>query len=142
MPHAKSVSTTSSSGLGSEPLPPVQYYFDTYALVERQSGNPAYTPYASAPVFCHQTNLLEFAAWVMRVSDEARARKELRLLDANLIEATIDDLIDAAAFHGAQRRQNVSYIDALGYTLAQRHGMRFLTGDKAFKGRDGVEYVA
>ena len=37
--------------------------------------------------------------------------------------------------------EKVSYVDALGYTLAQKHDLVFLTGDKAFKGIEGVEHV-
>ena len=122
-------------------MPPVQYFFDTYALVARQVGVESYARFADVPVFCHEMNVLEFIAQVLRRGDESLARAQVHAIDPNLVEASPDDLFAAAAFWRAERKASVSYIDALGYTLSQRHGMRFLTGDKAFKGRDGVEYV-
>ncbi|HUR68347.1 MAG TPA: PIN domain-containing protein [Candidatus Thermoplasmatota archaeon] len=118
-----------------------QFFFDTYALVERQSGNPAYSPFAAAAIFTHQYNVYEFIAAILRVADESRAREEVRLLGPNLVEAETDDLFAAARFRTEQVTKRVSYVDALGYVLAKKHGMRFLTGDKAFKGIDNVEFV-
>ena len=37
--------------------------------------------------------------------------------------------------------RDVSYADALGLFLSGRMGTRFLTGDRALRGLDGVEYV-
>jgi hypothetical protein len=34
-----------------------------------------------------------------------------------------------------------SYIDAAGYALARRSGLPFLTGDPAFEGVEGVEFL-
>jgi predicted nucleic acid-binding protein len=36
---------------------------------------------------------------------------------------------------------NISYADALGYYLAQKANVKFLTGDKYFKDLQGVEFV-
>lgn len=119
-----------------------RFFFDTYALIERQSGSAAYAPFAPMPVFTHQFNLYEFVTAIVRVADEGRAREELRLLAPNLLEAETDDLFAAARFKRLQARKRVSYVDALGYVLARKHGMRFLTGDRAFKGIENVEHVA
>jgi len=35
----------------------------------------------------------------------------------------------------------LSYVDALGYTIAKAHNLRFLTGDAAFEGIANVEFV-
>lgn len=110
-------------------------------MVERVRGSPAYAPFADAPIFTHDMNILELAARMIRDFDETTARREIAAMEHNLIESTRDDLFAAAAFWVEHRKKNVSYVDALGYALSQRHGMRFLTGDKVFKGMDGVEYV-
>lgn len=36
---------------------------------------------------------------------------------------------------------DISYADALGYYLALKSNVKFLTGDKWFKGLEGVEFV-
>lgn len=119
-------------------MPPTQYFWDAYALVERAEGNASYLPYADVPVFTHQMDVYEFVACVSRHHPETEVREALRLLAPNLVDAETEDLFAAARFR-AERR--VSYVDALGYVLARKHGMRFLTGDRAFQGVEGVEYV-
>ena len=118
-----------------------RYFFDTYALIERQNGSDAYAAFQGAAVFTHQYNLYEFVAAIMRVADEARARRELALLHPNALEAETEDLFAAARFRAEHARKRVSYVDALGYTLARKHDLPFLTGDRVFKGIDGVEFV-
>jgi predicted nucleic acid-binding protein len=119
-----------------------RYFWDSYALVERQRGNPAYEGYSGTPIFTHQMNVLEFISAVVRDYDEATAREQVRLLAANLLEADTDDLFVASSFRRAYAKRRISYVDALGYVLAKKHGIPFLTGDKMFKGIDGVEHVA
>ena len=40
-----------------------------------------------------------------------------------------------------RKDKDISYADALGYSLSRKMGLRFLTGDKAFRGLAGVEYL-
>jgi hypothetical protein len=35
----------------------------------------------------------------------------------------------------------LSYVDALGYVIATKMKIKFLTGDNAFEGMENVEYV-
>jgi predicted nucleic acid-binding protein len=35
----------------------------------------------------------------------------------------------------------LSFVDGIGYTLARKQGLTFLTGDPAFEGMQGVEFV-
>ena len=86
-------------------------------------------------------NLYELAAALLREHPETRAREAIFLLAPNLLEAETDDLFAAARFRMEHAKKRISYVDALGYVLARKHGMRFLTGDKAFKGVEGVEHV-
>jgi len=37
--------------------------------------------------------------------------------------------------------RNISYADALGYYLALKYNLKFLTGDKWFKGLENVEFI-
>ena len=39
------------------------------------------------------------------------------------------------------KRLDISYANALGYYLARQMGMKFLTGDKAFKTLEHVEFI-
>lgn len=119
-------------------MPKQHYFWDSFALIERQQGASGYAPYASAAIFTHEMNLYEFIAYVLRASDEATTRAALRGLAPNMLEANTDDLISASRFRA---KQKVSYVGALGYTLARKNDLLFLTGDKAFRGIEGVEFV-
>ena len=37
--------------------------------------------------------------------------------------------------------RNSSIPDAIGYTIAKKYNIRFLTGDKDFEGMENVEFV-
>jgi hypothetical protein len=52
-------------------------------------------------------------------------------------------LAKAAAFRRASQARPVrlSYVDAVGYVLAAELRLPFLTGDPAFKGVPGVEFL-
>ena len=119
------------------------YYADTYALVEILRGNPAYRPYTR--LVTSEFNLLELAYAVTRDYGEDVAIRVLEEVRRNVVIAYPDDedYVKAAVFKLSQRRagRNVSLVDALGYVLAKRLGIPFLTGDKAFKGLENVEYV-
>ena len=118
------------------------YFWDTYALVERLNGNEAYRPYLDKAIFTHQMNLYELASALLRDHAETRVREALTLLAPNLLEAETEDLFRAARLRAEHAKKRISYVDALGYVLAQKHGMRFLTGNRQFKGVEGVEHVA
>ena len=94
------------------------------------------------PVFTRQLNIYGFVASIVRAADEPRARKELALLHPNVLEAESEDLFVASRFRAEHAKHRISHVDAPGYALARKHDMRFLTGDEAFKGIEGVERVA
>ena len=119
------------------------HYADTYALVEILRGNPAYKSYTR--LVTSEFNLLELAYAVTRDYGEDIALQVLDEVRKNIVIIYPDDrdYVEAALFKISQRRagRNVSLVDALGYVLAKKIGVPFLTGDKAFKGLENVEYV-
>jgi predicted nucleic acid-binding protein len=40
-----------------------------------------------------------------------------------------------------RKKMDISYVDALGYYLAKKHKVRFLTGGRHFENLDNVEFV-
>jgi len=117
-------------------------FHDTFALLELANGNPAYVPYAGLPVYTHQFNVYEFVAAGLRERhSEAAVREQVHAMNPNLLEATLDDLIRASHFRLEHASRRLSYVDALGYVLAKRHGLRFLTGDRQFQDLPRVEFA-
>jgi len=60
-----------------------------------------------------------------------------------IVQPTDEDYVEASALRIELKKQgkNLSLIDALGYVLAKRLGIPFLTGDRDFENLDRVEYV-
>ena len=122
-----------------------RYYADTYALVEILKGNPAYERYAGEELITSEFNMLELAYALTRDYGEEKAVEILRIVRAfiAIVQPRDEDYARASTLRLELRRQgrNLSLIDALGYVFAKRLNIRFLTGDREFKGLDGVEYV-
>ena len=119
------------------------YYADTYALIEILRGNPNYKPYKA--IITSEFNLLELAYAITRDYNPDKAKEILGRVrkEIPIIHPTDEDYIDAARFKLQQKRKgkNISLIDALGYTIAKKTGIPFLTGDQAFEDIENVEYV-
>ena len=119
------------------------YYTDTYALIEILRGNPNYRPYKFLAT--SEFNLLELAYALMRDYNKETALRILRKVRRSVIivHPTDEDYLEAGAFRIAQRKKgrNFSLVDALGYVVAKKMGIPFLTGDKEFQGMENVEFV-
>lgn len=116
-----------------------EYFFDTYALVEILDKNPAYARYRGAQMRFTRLNVFEFYFFLLRKQGEAAA--ESFLLRSRKLTVEYDDRTIAAAAKIKLRNRQISMTDAIGYITALRLGVKFLTGDKAFKGMPNVEYV-
>src|SRR3989344_5671259 len=97
----------------------VNYFFDTYALIEITRNNP---------------NYLKF------IGEESAKKVFQQFKDA---EVDIDDevLFKAVKFRLAHKKKSLSYADCIGYIFALENKLKFLTGDHAFEGMNSVEFV-
>ncbi len=73
-------------------------------------------------------------------ASETESRDTLRALQPHLIDFSLDDVLDAMALRIAMNRKkrNLSYVDAIGYHLARKRRLQFLTWDPGLKGLPGV----
>ena len=117
-----------------------RYYADTYALVEILRGSPAYERYAGEELVTSEFNLLELAHALTRDYGREKAVEVLRIVRAfvTIVQTTDEDYAEASALRIELKKQdkNLSLIDALGYVLAKRLRILFLTGDRGFKDLD------
>ncbi|MFQ6106255.1 MAG: PIN domain-containing protein [Thermoplasmata archaeon] len=118
-----------------------RFFFDTYALVELAQGKPSYERFRDVPVVTELCNLYELIHAFAGAVPEGRIRTFIDDLNPNLLEPDLDDLFRASDFKRAHRRRRISYVDALGYVLARKHGLTFLTGDKEFERMENIEFV-
>ncbi|MBI2077877.1 MAG: PIN domain-containing protein [Euryarchaeota archaeon] len=116
----------------------MRFFLDTYALIEIAKGNKKFAGYledaATGPC-----NLLEFHFCLARDHGDEVADRWFGSLRSLLLDLTDADLPAASRLRRAERRRGLSYIDALGYVMAGQRGLRFVTGDKGFRGLDNVE---
>ena len=121
-----------------------RYYADTYALVEILKGSPAYERCAREELVTSEFNLLELAYALTRDYGREKAAEILGMVRAfiTIVQASDEYYVEASTLRIKLKNQgrNLSLIDALGYVLARRLGIPFLTGDREFKGLNGVEF--
>jgi len=121
----------------------MKYFFDTYALFEIFFGNENYLKYLDSEVVTTRLNLMEIYYHLLRDYGEATAEKYYDETIGYSIEFTDKDIKEAMKFRLKMKKKKkaLSYVDALGYIIANRMKIRFLTGDNAFEDIPNVEYV-
>lgn len=120
-------------------MPSVIFFFDTYALFEIIQGNPKYRPYEEAVAVTTVFNLAELNYGLKKEMDETKANDITERFASTLTVVTVDDIKEAMSLR--IRQKDLSIPDAIGYTVAQRLRIKFLTGDSDFEYRPDVEFV-
>jgi len=122
-----------------------EFFADTYAILAYLQGDPAYVKRFRGNRFRTGTwNLYEaYAAQRARGVPPTEAMENLAPFEAAMVEADVETLREAAEARLRLRAEGrrCSHIDAAGYVLAQRQGLPFLTGDGAFEGVEGVDFL-
>jgi hypothetical protein len=123
---------------------PARFFYDSYAVLAYTSGRQAYKEYFEEhDGVLTKLNLLEVFYRSFEQYDFKVASDILESFSKYLIDFGLGDIAGSMRFRLELKRggRDVSYADALGYFLSRRMGIKFLTGDKAFRGLSGVEYV-
>ncbi len=119
----------------------MKFFLDTFAIMEIIKGNAKYEKYLDSELFTSLLNLYEMYYNLLKVADE-KAKDKFFQFKQFLVPMKDEHIFLASKFRIGNIRLNLSYVDALGYTIAKEDGMKFLTGDKAFRKIDNVEFVA
>ena len=117
------------------------YFFDTYALFEILSGNRNYEKYKEFPIILSVLNVAELYWNLLKEKDRKTADEEIEKFNFETLNIGYSLIIDAVLFRYENKRHDISLVDAVGYLLAKKHKLKFLTGDKFFENRDQVEFV-
>ncbi len=104
-------------------------------------GVPTYRKFSEARVATSFFNLVELYYVLLRKTDAAFARAMYKSFSECLVKVDDQDVFDGMKFKLEQKRRELSYVDALGYAVAQSCRLKFLTGDAQFKNLEGVEFV-
>lgn len=71
---------------------------------------------------------------------ESEARDLIAALQPHVIDFSFDDVLGAMGvrIQMVRKRRNLSYVDAIGYYVAQKRRLQFLTRDPGLRGLPGV----
>lgn len=115
------------------------YFFDTYAFLEMLDGNKSYEKYRHSIKITAILNPMELHLSLLRGAGEGYAKR-----------AHHKPMKHAVPFYGKAisdgnrlklKTKGLSYVDCIGYAIARHHEIKFLTGDKAFRGMAGVVFM-
>lgn len=119
----------------------IKYFFDSYALIEIFIGNENYEVYKKSKIVTSYFNLYEAYYNLRKFKPEEEIEDYFNRIKLFCINLSFDWIKSATDFKLKHKKENISYVDCLGYTIAKELGIKFLTGDKEFKDLDNVEFV-
>ena len=118
------------------------FYFDTYALIEIGKENPNYDSYKEdVVILLNKLNLLELSYFLLRINREAEIEDVFNKYLRFNVDYDQETLREAAKMKFKFLKERLSFIDCIGYILAKKHKVKFLTGDEKFRHKDNVEFV-
>ena len=120
------------------------FFADSYAIIEILRGNLAYRRYSSAYLVTTEFNLCEVAYAVFKDFPEESASILSTVRTTIEVVPTWDaDYVVCAELRLQNNRsgKKLSTIDSLGYAVAQRLAIQFLTGDREFSDMKNVRFV-
>jgi len=119
----------------------LQYFADTFAIIDYVDGKEVYKKYfIKHSIVTTKLNLLELYYHTLQISEQ-KAEEYYNLFLGKTVEIMDEHIKNAAKFRFKYRKNSISYIDAVGYEVAKSMKIKFLTGDKEFKEMPNVEFV-
>ena len=86
-------------------------------------------------------NLYELYYSLIKEDEDKLAEEFFSRLIGSCIKIIPEDIKAAAKFRLKNTRNDISFIDSLGYTISLRIGLKFLTGDEQFKNLNNTKFV-
>ncbi len=119
----------------------MNYFLDTYALIEIAKGNEKFKRFLEEELFTSLYNLYEFYFILLKHFNEQIAKEFYYQFKPKIIQIRDEHIFKASRFKLDNKKKQLSYVDCLGYILSLDYGLKFLTGDKEFKSLENVEFI-
>ncbi|MEK6927550.1 MAG: PIN domain-containing protein [Nanoarchaeota archaeon] len=119
----------------------LNYFFDSYAIIEIVKNNPKYLPYSEEDIVLTLFNLAEVYWSALLDYGEERADKIFSDFRDNIVEVDDETLKEAIKFRKEHKKQDLSYTDCIGYIYSKRNNVKFLTGDSQFENFPFLEFL-
>ncbi len=118
------------------------FFFDTYAFYEIIIGNENYKNFTKdIKIVTTQLNLMELYYHILSLYSKEDSLELFRRYEEFIVPIDNNTIIEAMDFRKNNYKRNLSYTDCIGYVMAKKLGVKFLTGDKEFKDMPNVEFV-
>ena len=114
---------------------------DTYVLVEICNGNSKFVDLLNEKAIVTDIIMAEFYADLYRKYGLKTADYWHRKLNPLCRTVSKEILLKAVRYRIDNKKQKLSFFDCVGYVFAQEHSMIFVTGDKEFKNKKGVQFM-
>ena len=121
-----------------------RFFYDSYAVLAYLSDNPNYRSFFEEnDGFLTKLNLMEIYYRTLEVHGDQAASQVVKVFAKYVMDFGLADIEGSMKLRLELKKngRDISYADALGYYLALKSNVKFLTGDKWFKGLEGVEFV-
>ena len=86
-------------------------------------------------------NIIEVYWVLLKKNGDAVAKVQYDKIKDCCMMITDDIVFDAMKFRLHHKKKKFSYADSIGYVLAKKNNLVFLTSDKEFRGMENVEFV-
>lgn len=118
------------------------FFFDTYAFYEIIVGNPNFLPFAKdVKIVTTQLNLMELYYQLVALYGKEKAVEFFNRYKEFIVPISNEMVIEAMNFRKEHYKQDLSYVDCIGYTIAKKMNIPFLTGDRQFEEMENVKFV-
>ena len=121
-----------------------RFFYDSYAVLAYLSDNPKYRVFFEEnDGILTKLNLMEIYYRTLEVHGVQAAAQVVKAFAKYATDFGIADIEGAMKLRLKLKKKglDISYADAMGYYLAKKSNIKFLTGDKYFKGLESVEFV-
>ncbi len=118
------------------------FFFDTYAFYEIIVGNQNYLPYTKdVKIVTTQLNLMELYYHLLALYNKEEALELFNRYAEFVVPVSNSMIIEAMDFRKQHYKKDLSYVDSIGYTIAKKMNIKYLTGDRQFENIENVEFV-
>ena len=118
------------------------FFFDTYAFYEIIAGNSNYLPFTKdVKILTTQLNLMDLYYQLLALYDKQHAIELFNRYEEFIVPVSNSDIIEAMDFRKENYKKDLSYVDCVGYAIAHKMRVPFLTGDRQFEHFNNVKFV-
>ncbi|MBN2518479.1 MAG: PIN domain-containing protein [Candidatus Altiarchaeota archaeon] len=119
-----------------------KYFLDSYAIINILLGSREYAEIKLSEGLTTLVNLMEVQYFLHKQGvDEEEIHETLSQLLPACVNFSFNECFDAVKFRYKNSGKRLSYVDCLGYTIAKKRRVLFVTGDKEFKELPNVMFL-